>query len=150
MAIDTGTMDLPVGVFLLLRDLIRDRIGTSFEDDKRELLAIAPEPLAEIHPVAAALAGVGDGDARRRTTRRGAATFTAKVTRGIREDSIFVPFHWGGEQSVNQLTNAALDPVSRMPEFKVCAVRAERAPDAEPVEVGPTFRSGDSIGRNEP
>jgi hypothetical protein len=92
-----------------------------------ELVAITPEPLAEIHPVAAALAGVGDGDALRLTTRRGAATFTARVTRGIREDSIFVPFHWGGEQSVNQLTNAALDPVSRMPEFKVCAVRAERA-----------------------
>jgi chemotaxis protein methyltransferase CheR len=39
MPIDTGTMDLPVGVFLLLRDLIRDRIGTWFEDDRRELLA---------------------------------------------------------------------------------------------------------------
>jgi chemotaxis protein methyltransferase CheR len=39
MPIDTGTMDLPVGAFLLLRDLIRDRIGTWFEDDKRELLA---------------------------------------------------------------------------------------------------------------
>jgi chemotaxis protein methyltransferase CheR len=39
MASETGTMDLPVGVFLLLRDLIRDRIGMWFEDDKRDMLA---------------------------------------------------------------------------------------------------------------
>jgi assimilatory nitrate reductase catalytic subunit len=39
-----------------------------------------------------------------------------------------VPFHWGGEQSANRLTHAALDPISRMPEFKVCAVRAEGVP----------------------
>ena len=43
----------------------------------------------------------------------------------MREDTIFVPFHWGGKQSVNRLTNPALDPISRMPEFKVCAVRIE-------------------------
>jgi len=48
------------------------------------------------------------------------------VTPTIREDTIFVPFHWGGDQSVNRLTNPALDPTSRMPEFKVCAVRIER------------------------
>ena len=65
------------------------------------------------------------------TTRRGTATFTVKLTRAIREDTVFVPFHWGGEQSANRLTNAALDPISRMPEFKVCAVRAT-APRPDP------------------
>jgi assimilatory nitrate reductase catalytic subunit len=38
---------------------------------------------------------------------------------------VFLPFHWGGEQSANRLTSTALDPTSEMPEFKVCAVRAE-------------------------
>jgi assimilatory nitrate reductase catalytic subunit len=59
------------------------------------------------------------------TTRRGSATFKLKLTRSIREDTVFVPFHWAGDQSANRLTNPALDPVSRMPEFKVCAVRVE-------------------------
>ncbi|MEO7913143.1 MAG: molybdopterin dinucleotide binding domain-containing protein, partial [Roseiflexaceae bacterium] len=40
----------------------------------------------------------------------------------IRLDTLFVPFHWGGDACVNRLTNPALDPTSRMPEFKVCAV----------------------------
>jgi assimilatory nitrate reductase catalytic subunit len=93
-----------------------------------ELLRIAPEPFADIHPVAAARAGVADGDPLLLTTRRGSATFRTRLTRSIREDTIFVPFHWSGEQSANRLTNAALDPISKMPEFKVCAVRAERAP----------------------
>ena len=76
----------------------------------------------------AAHAGVAEGDALLLTTRRGTATFKARLTRTIREDTVFVPFHWNGEQSANRLTHAALDPISRMPEFKVCAVRAERAP----------------------
>ena len=59
-------------------------------------------------------------------TRRGTAEFTVKVTSGIRFDTIFVPFHWGGAQAANRLTNPALDPISRMPEFKVCAVRIEK------------------------
>ena len=65
------------------------------------------------------------------TTRRGTATFKARLTRAIREDTIFVPFHWPGEQSANRLTNAALDPISRMPEFKVCAVSREARPASE-------------------
>ena len=85
---------------------------------------LAPEAVAEMHPAAARLANVSDGDRITLTTRRGAATFKLRVTRSIREDTVFVPFHWGGEQSVNRLTNGALDPVSKMSEFKVCAVRA--------------------------
>ncbi len=88
---------------------------------------IAPEPLAALHPVAAQRYGVRDGEPVRLTTRRGTVTFTARVTSEVREDTIFVPFHWGGQQSVNILTNPALDATSRMPEFKVCAVRIEAA-----------------------
>jgi assimilatory nitrate reductase catalytic subunit len=92
-----------------------------------ELQAIAPEAVAEMHPVTATAIGVADGDHVVLATRRGSATFRAKVTRTIRQDTIFAPFHWSGDQSANRLTNAVLDPLSRMPEFKVCRVRADRA-----------------------
>jgi assimilatory nitrate reductase catalytic subunit len=83
------------------------------------------EAFAEIHPRLARRYGLLDGDEVTLVTRRGMAQFKVKVTVGIREDTIFAPFHWGGESSVNRLTNPALDPVSRMPEFKVCAVRID-------------------------
>jgi assimilatory nitrate reductase catalytic subunit len=43
---------------------------------------------------------------------------------------LFAPFHWGGAATVNKLTNPALDPISRIPEFKLCAVRIDRLPPA--------------------
>jgi assimilatory nitrate reductase catalytic subunit len=89
------------------------------------LREMVPEPLATLHPTVAQRYGLRDGDAVRLITRRGTATFTVRVTAEMREDTIFVPFHWGGKQAVNRLTNPALDPISRMPEFKVCAVRIE-------------------------
>jgi len=96
----------------------------------RALRELAAEPMAEIHPDTACAAGLVSGDRATLTTRRGAATFVVKTTLTIREDTIFVPFHWGGEQSVNTLTNAALDPTSKMPELKVCAVRLTRTEPA--------------------
>jgi assimilatory nitrate reductase catalytic subunit len=90
-----------------------------------KLQALAPEPLAEIHPLTAERLGLRDKTPVTLSSRRGSAAFTVRLTASIREDTVFVPFHWGGEQSINRLTNAALDPVSGMPEFKVCAVRAE-------------------------
>jgi assimilatory nitrate reductase catalytic subunit len=68
---------------------------------------------------------VTDGTPVTLRTRRGTARFTAKVTQAIRPDTIFVPFHWGGNASANRLTIDTVDPVSGMPEFKVCAVRVE-------------------------
>jgi assimilatory nitrate reductase catalytic subunit len=55
----------------------------------------------------------------------------ARVTSDVRPDTVFVPFHFGGDGAVNELTNDALDPISRMPEFKVCAV--ELSADAVPL-----------------
>ena len=57
-------------------------------------------------------------------SRRGRVTFRVSVNHEIRPDTLFAPFHWGGRAAANILTNPALDPTSRMPEFKVCAVRA--------------------------
>jgi assimilatory nitrate reductase catalytic subunit len=90
-----------------------------------KLQELAPEPLAEIHPLTARQFGLCDQGSVTLTSRRGSGCFKVKITPSIREDTVFVPFHWGGEQSINRLTNAALDPVSCMPEFKVCAVRVE-------------------------
>lgn len=91
-----------------------------------DLQKIAPEPLVEIHPLTAAHYGLADGDAVKLTSRRGTAVLKARLTPYIREDTVFVPFHWGGRQAANRLTNPAMDPTSRMPEFKVCAVRIEK------------------------
>jgi assimilatory nitrate reductase catalytic subunit len=91
----------------------------------------ASEAVAEIHPRAAKRSGLTNGGQVTLETRRGRASFRVKTTQGIREDTIFVPFHWPGEQSANRLTNTALDPISRMPEFKVCAARVA-TPDRRP------------------
>ena len=93
--------------------------------------AVGPE--VQLHPDLARSLGIGTADVVLLTTRRGAATFRASITTDIRPDVLFVPFHWGGASAANALTNPALDPSSRMPAFKVCAVRAERlgAPDDE-------------------
>jgi assimilatory nitrate reductase catalytic subunit len=61
------------------------------------------------------------------TSRRGSLIFQVKVTEGIQPRTVFVPFHWGEQLSINRLTNDALDPTSRMPEFKICVVKIERA-----------------------
>jgi assimilatory nitrate reductase catalytic subunit len=87
------------------------------------LNAADPEPFVEIHPDVARSLGIGEGDVARITTRRGEAMLRARLTRAIRFDTLFVPFHWGGRGGANLLTNPALDPISRIPEFKVCAAR---------------------------
>lgn len=95
----------------------------------RALQDLAPEPLVEIHPATAASLGLRHGDRATLTTRRGQVVLTVKITDAIREDTLFVPFHWGGDQSANLLTNVALDPTSKMPELKVCAARIEPISD---------------------
>ncbi|MFH8986969.1 molybdopterin oxidoreductase family protein [Streptomyces sp. NPDC017940] len=92
-----------------------------------ELNAAAPGPFVELHPRLAARLRVADGDAVAVVSRRGRVVVPARVTPAIRPDTVFMPFHWPGAGRANTLTHPALDPVSRMPEFKVCAVRVERA-----------------------
>jgi assimilatory nitrate reductase catalytic subunit len=96
-----------------------------------ELEEAAPEPLAEIHPATARVYGVSAGERATLVTRRGTATFMVKLTPTVREDTVFVPFHWGGRQSINRLTTSAADPVSGMPQFKVCALRVMPASSTE-------------------
>jgi assimilatory nitrate reductase catalytic subunit len=90
------------------------------------LVRAAPRPFVQIHPSMAATLGIGDGDEVQVATRRGVAHVTAQLTPGIRMDTLFMPFHYAGGGRANLLTNPALDPLSRMPEFKVCAARLEK------------------------
>jgi assimilatory nitrate reductase catalytic subunit len=84
-----------------------------------------PEPLLEIHPHLAARLGITERDLVRVVTRRGTAEFPAQLVETIREDTVFVPYHWPGKKSINQVTSGHLDPISKIPEFKVCACRLE-------------------------
>ena len=88
---------------------------------------IAPEPFVELHPTLGYALAIEDGDVVWLQSRRGRAAARARLTDAIRPDTLFMPFHWGGAGAANLLTNPALDPASKMPEFKVCAVRVERA-----------------------
>lgn len=78
-----------------------------------------PEPYVEINPIDARKAGIASGDEVEVITRRGRFRCRAKVTSSIRPGVVSVPWHWGA----NVLTNDALDPVSKIPEYKVCACK---------------------------
>ncbi|MEV7788537.1 molybdopterin oxidoreductase family protein [Streptomyces sp. NPDC088106] len=90
-----------------------------------ELNAAAPGPFVELHPRLAERLGAAEGEPVAVVSRRGRAVAPARITTAIRADTVFMPFHWAGEGRANTLTNPALDPTSRMPEFKACAVRLE-------------------------
>jgi assimilatory nitrate reductase catalytic subunit len=85
-----------------------------------------PEPYVEVHPETAAQLKINDGERVRVISRRGEGVFPVLVVRTIRPDTIFIPYHWGEQLAVNQLTNPALDPTSKIPEFKACAARIEK------------------------
>jgi len=91
----------------------------------RALDTLEPEAFAEIHPEDCARLGLRDGDPVRLTTRRG--SILTRVREGTRTPpgSVFVPFHYR-EASANILTNDALDPTGKIPEYKFCALRVER------------------------
>lgn len=87
-----------------------------------------PEPYIEVHPRLAATLGLIPGDWATAETRRGACTLKVEIVNTIRPDTIFIPYHWPGAKSANQLTIAAQDPISKIPEYKVCAARLRKAP----------------------
>jgi assimilatory nitrate reductase catalytic subunit len=87
------------------------------------LAAAQPGPFVEMHPLLADRLGIADGELAEVTSGRGTAVAVAHVTAGARPDTVFMPFHWSGPGSANRLTTDAVDPISGMPEFKVCAVQ---------------------------
>jgi assimilatory nitrate reductase catalytic subunit len=93
------------------------------------------EPRMEMHPRLAATLGIADGDWATAETRRGTITLRAQVVTTIRPDTIFIPYHWAGAKSANQLTVAAQDPISKIPQYKVCGCRVRKA-DGAPAYAG--------------
>lgn len=86
-----------------------------------------PEPLVEMHPQLAERLGIADGDWVTVESRRGSCTLKVQVVRTIRPDTVFIAYHWAGPKAANQLTISAQDPISKIPEYKVCAVRIKKA-----------------------
>jgi assimilatory nitrate reductase catalytic subunit len=103
------------------------------------LLEMAPCPWVELHEGAAERLGIADGDWVTVRTRRGELTAPALVVRTIRPDTIFIPYHYGNQQAANILTNPVLEPMNKIPEYKVCAAAVEKAtePPAWAAELDP-------------
>lgn len=80
------------------------------------------ESFLEIHPQTAEKFHIKDGAWVKLESRRGSATVRSKLTHRIRKDTVFVPIHWGDNQSINRVTSQALDPYCKIPGFKICAV----------------------------
>lgn len=104
----------------------------------RALNLADPVPHAELHPDLARRHGIDASDLVELRTPRGCSRFRAVLTDTVRVDTIFVPFHWGGRHSANALTDPTVDPLSKMPAFKACAVSVCRVsgPDGADVPLG--------------
>ncbi|WP_243787814.1 molybdopterin oxidoreductase family protein [Saccharopolyspora gloriosae] len=94
----------------------------------RELVEAAPETFVEVHPDTAERAGLTDGERALVSSARGGTVARVRLVASMRTDTVFLPFHFPGEGRANLITNPALDPRSRMPEFKVAAARIEPLP----------------------
>jgi assimilatory nitrate reductase catalytic subunit len=108
----------------------------------------APDPWVEIHPTAANRLGIASEDVVRVRTPRGAMELRALVTPTIRPDTLFIPFHYGHRHAVNQLTNAAVDPTVKIPEFKCCAAMIETL--GSPAAAAPTGATENLTAGNAP
>ena len=88
--------------------------------------ALEPEAVASLHPKELRRLGVAPGEPIRVMTRRGAIELKARVDRAVPEGMVFIPFAYV-EAAANILTNPQLDPIGKIPEYKFCAARVEKA-----------------------
>ena len=100
------------------------------------LNAQAPEPWVEIHPMVADKLGIENEEIVRVRTPRNTMELKALVVPTIRPDTLFIPFHYGSKHAVNQLTNPAVDPTVKIPEYKVCAAIVEKLSTPIPANPG--------------
>ncbi len=102
-----------------------------------------PQPRCEMHPKLAAELGVADGEFVRVRSRRGSVVVRAQIVRTIRPDTVFVPYHWPLDRSANNCTVHAIDPVSNIPEYKICAVSVEKtSPPSDAIAALPPEAGG--------
>ncbi|MGE3542338.1 MAG: molybdopterin oxidoreductase family protein, partial [Kofleriaceae bacterium] len=128
-AIDDVSEDYPL--FLTTGRVVSQFLSGTQTRRIGPLVSQYPEPRLELHPRQAEKLGIVDGDWATCETRRGAITIRAQIVATIRPDTVFIPYHWAGDKSVNRLTVAAQDPISKIPQYKVCGCRVRRA-DAPP------------------
>src|SRR5499427_4994713 len=124
-AVDDASEDYPL--FLSTGRVVSQFLSGTQTRRIGPLVKQYPEPRIELHPRLAEKLGVRDADWTTVETRRGAITLRAMVVTTIRPDTIFIPYHWPGEKSANRLTVAAQDPISKIPQYKVCGCRLRKA-----------------------
>jgi formate dehydrogenase major subunit len=93
--------------------------------------AIEPEPVASLHPLDLDQIGARPGDVITVESRRGIVSLYARADDGTPRGAVFIPFCYY-EAAANLLTNPALDPVGKIPEFKYCAVKVMRGGELTP------------------
>ena len=98
-----------------------------------------------IHPLDLSALGAIPGDVVTIASRRGSVSLYARADDGTPRGAVFVPFCYY-EAAINKLTNAALDPFAKIPEFKYCAIRVERG--GEPPQQG-SYGGGQVLERLE-
>jgi assimilatory nitrate reductase catalytic subunit len=124
-AVDDASPDYPI--FLTTGRVVSQFLSGTQTRRIGPLVKQYPEPRLELHPRLATKLGIADGDWTTCETRRGAITVRAMVVTTIRPDTVFIPYHWPGDKSPNRLTVAAQDPISKIPQYKVCGCRVRRA-----------------------
>jgi len=126
--VDDASLDFPI--YLTTGRVVSQFLSGTQTRRIGPLVSQYPEPRLEIHPRLAEKLGIADGDWSTCETRRGAITLRAQVVTTIRPDTVFIPYHWAGQKSVNRLTVAAQDPISKIPQYKVCGCRVHKASGA--------------------
>jgi len=111
----------------------------------KALDGLEPEAFVELHPDDARRAGIGEGDWVRVASRRGELRVKARLSDRTSAGGVFMAFCFR-EAAANLLTTDALDPVGKIPEFKYCAVKVERAGPAAPA----TRKNGSAKGSKGP
>ncbi|MFO0796585.1 MAG: formate dehydrogenase subunit alpha [Gemmataceae bacterium] len=111
--------------FVLTTGRVLQHYGSVMTRRAEALTAACPEPVVEVSPDDAARLGLTDGAAVRLRSRRGAVVSRAVVTDRVAAGCVFGNFHFPGAGNVNNVTTGALDPTSKTPEFKVCAVAVD-------------------------
>lgn len=106
------------------RELFHYHTGT-MSRRVRALSTVSPKAYVEIHPADAERLSISDGEMLKVSSRRGSIVLKARVIKSPDVGVVFIPFHFK-EAAANVLTNPVYDPICKVPEFKVCAVKIEK------------------------
>jgi ferredoxin-nitrate reductase len=118
--------------FVLTTGRVRDQWHTMSKTGKvNKLKQHSPQAFLEIHPEDASRLHIREGDIVLVNSRRGEVRVKAKISKDIRQGVVFLPMHWGkilnsDLNRTNNVTNNLVDPISKEPDFKFCAVNVQR------------------------